>query len=190
MDVWHGHGSWGPYLYLVQHPRPHPRCFTGDEASTGTSESPCSSPYTVTRLARDRASCTIWEACQFYLLIKTQVVNSKLAARGRGCLFEAIFETSVHFILKNLFYVLYNKIVLCTNISNDYLGLATYKTLQLAYMIPMILFNIHNDLMNHFTDEKMEAPVQSHTVSKRQGQNVNPGLWDSRICVLDVSPST
>ena len=32
----------------------------------------------------------------------------------------------------------------------------------------MILFNVHNDLMSHFTDEKMEALLQGHTASKRQ----------------------
>ena len=90
----------GPYLHLVQHPRPHPCCFTGDESSTGTTESLSSSPYNITSLARDQASCTIWEAFQFHLLIKTQVANSKLAARRRDHLFKANFEAHSDFFLE------------------------------------------------------------------------------------------
>lgn len=48
----------------------------------------------------------------------------------------------------------------------------------------MILFNVHSDFMSHFTDEKMEAFLQGHIASKRQSQNENLGLWNSRTCVF------
>lgn len=60
---------------------PHPCCFIGDEASTGSIELPYSSPYTFTRLAWDLDNCTSWEPFQFHLLIKTQDANSKVDAR-------------------------------------------------------------------------------------------------------------
>ena len=32
----------------------------------------------------------------------------------------------------------------------------------------MILFKFHNDLMSHFTDEKMKALLQDHTASEKE----------------------
>lgn len=48
----------------------------------------------------------------------------------------------------------------------------------------MNLFSVHNDFISHLTGVKMEAFLQSHTASKRQNQNANPGLWDTRTCAL------
>ena len=43
-----------------------------------------------------------------------------------------------------------------------------YKTLQKAYIIHMILFKVHNELMSHVTDEKMKALLQEHTANEKE----------------------